>query len=176
MKKNTFYFMMVFAAALCLYSCKPKEKIVMVDNDVTGYYNYEATIVEVGARGTAVVKAWGTAASIDEAKEDAKRNAVRAILFKGFPNTANVNSTDLHPMVTEVNAERVHRDYFAQFFKEGGKYSQYVWFADPTGNIATGDLVRKGTLYKVGMVVIVDKFNLRKELESAGVVKKFGIN
>lgn len=175
MKKNTFYFMMVFAAALCLNSCKPKEKIVLVDNNVTGYYNYEATIVEVGAQ-TAVIKAWGTAASIDEAKEDAKRNAVRAIIFKGFPSSANVNSTDLRPMATEPNAEQVHRDYFAQFFKDGGKYSQYVWFADQTGNIATGDLVRKGTLYKVGMVVVVDRNNLRKELESAGVVKRFGIN
>lgn len=167
MRKTAFYLFMIVAAALCLCSCKPKEKLVA---------DYNATIVEVGAQGTAVVKAWGVSSSIKNAKEEAKRNAVRAILFKGFPSSANVNSTDLRPMITDPNAEQAHKEYFEQFFKNDGKYLQFVQFADETGKIATGDMVRKGAQYKVGMVVIVNKTNLRRELENAGIIKKFGIN
>lgn len=167
MRKIAFYLFMTVAVALCLCSCKSKEKLVA---------DYNATIVEIGAQGTAVIKAWGISSSIKNAKEEAKRNAVRAILFNGFPSSANVNSTDLRPMITDPNAEQIHKEYFEQFFKKDGKYLQFVQFADETGKIATGDMVRKGSQYKVGMVVIVNKNNLRRELENAGIIKKFGIN
>ena len=151
-------------------------KVTVVENSVAGYYNYESTIVEVGVQGTSVIKAWGTGKTVEKAKEDAKRNAVYSVLFKGFPSTANVNSTDLRPMITEANAEQKYNDYFTKFFADGGKYLQYVQFTDKKGELGLGDAVKKDGMFKIGVVVVVDKSGLRKEMESAGIVRKFGIN
>lgn len=163
MKKIIF----LFTAVVLLTSCSKK---------LTTHYEYVSTIVEVGAQGTAVIKAWGEGKSIDAAKADAQRNAVYSLLFKGFPSADGVNSTDLRPMVTDPNALEKHKSYFDKFFDDGGKYLQYVRFADNDGRVGIGDAVHTQNGHKVAVVVIVDKRALRSEMENAGIISKFGIN
>ena len=152
---------------LLLVGCKSKQ---------IARYDYESTIVEVGAQGTAVVKAWGEGRTVAAAKLDAKRNAVYSILFKGFPSANGINSTDLHPMITNANAEQQYNDYFEKFFEDDGKYLTFVRFADEQGRIGLGDAVSTPRGKKVGVVVVVDKRALRKEMENQGIIQKFGIN
>ncbi len=162
---------LLIAIVFFVSSCSKK-----ITNSTLGNYNYETTVIEIGKQGTVIVKSWGTNSSIKKAKEEAKRNAVHALLFKGFPNTSNVNSTDLRPLITEANAEQKHRDYFTAFFAENGKYTKFVQFTDGTGSIASGDKIKSGRLYKVAVTVTLYRELLIKELEASGIRKSFGIH
>jgi hypothetical protein len=163
--KNTLF---IFLALMLLASCKSK--------DSTTRYDYASTIVEDGVQGTVVIKAWGEGKNMEVAKTDAKRNAVYSLLFKGFPSANGVLSNSLRPMVTNPNAEQQYKSYFDAFFAEGGKYLQFVRFADDIGRVAVGDVVKSSEKYKVGVVVVVDQSSLRREMEQAGIINKFGIN
>lgn len=167
---NKFNILLLFFFTLT--ACSPK---VTLDSSA-GYYNYQASVVEVGAQGSVIIKSWGSATKINEAKEEAKRNAVHTLLFKGFQSTQNVNSTDLRPLITEVNAEEKYKDYFTNFFKTNGNYARFVNFTDGIGSIALGDKIKTGNRYKIAVTVSVNRSLLIKELEAAGIKKKFGIN
>lgn len=153
-------------------SCSRK----VVNSPASRYYNYDPIVVEVGTQGTVIIKAWGIAPTVSEAKEEVKKNAVHALLFKGFSNTASVNSTDLRPLLTEPNAEQKYSDYFRSFFAKNGKYSKFVQFTDGLGEIEPGNKIKSGKLYKVAVTVVVNRQLLLKELEQSGIKKTFGIH
>ena len=56
------------------------------------------------------------------------------------------------------------------FFEDGGKYMKYV-SVSTDGQISADDRKKVGKEYKVGIVISVMKDALRKDLESAGVIK-----
>jgi len=151
---------------LLIFSCKTS-KITTLP---------ETQIVEVGTQGTVIVKAWGTAKKVDLAKEEACKNAVYAFLFKGFPSSKGVLSSDLRPLLSDPNTEETHSDYFKSFFANGGKYTKFVSFATGSGYVDANDKEKVKGLYKVGVVVVINKSLLIKELEDAGIKPKFGIN
>ena len=165
MKKT---FVLLLSLMLLGISCKSNKEVTR--------YDYESNIVEVGTQGTAVIKAWGEGKNIEAAKVDAKRNAVYSILFKGFPSADGINSTDRRPMVTNPNAEQQYKEFFKKFFADNGKFLQYVRFADDQARVGLGDVVSTSKGKKVGVVVVVDKQALRREMESQGIIQKFGIN
>ena len=60
-------------------SCKPQKKIA-------GNYTYETECMGIEMDGSQTLKAWGYGKNRIDAVEQAKKNAVRDVLFKGIRN------------------------------------------------------------------------------------------
>ncbi len=130
-----------------------------------GYEEYEVQFVRVGVEGTILFKIFSYGSNEDNAINNAKRNAIRAVAFTGIPGS------DLQkPLITETGAEEKYKDYFNVFLQKGGKYLNYVSLSTD-GTINASDRFRVGKKVKVGVVVTVQKASLRKEFESAGIIK-----
>ena len=131
----------------------------------TEQWRYEVQdINKVSKQGTATFKIWSFSKKEDIAVSQANKNAIHAILFKGYGQHA--------PMVSATAAAQ-HEAFFNEFFKEGGGYRRFVQ-ATNNGAPLAGDRVKVGKEWKVGIVVIVSETELRKYLEQQGVVSKLG--
>jgi hypothetical protein len=135
---------------------------------VTGYYNYEVQALDnnITADGVIFIKSWGVGKKYNQAIEDAKRNAIKAVIFKGVPN-----SSIKRPLLSTPGAEQQHRDFFDAFFQKDGKYLQYV----VKTSVDPADRIRMKGSYKAGVKTKIFYRQLQKELENAGIIKKFGL-
>lgn len=156
MNKNNLVALAV--ATLFATSCKTYKSAV--SNSTAAFYNYEIQHQGSGA-GTETVKVFSYAKNEKEGIELGKLNAIRAILFKGIPN-----ADFQKPMVAEVGAEEKYKSYFNEFLKPGGKYLKFV--ALSSSNL---DVFTSSEQQKVGIIVTIQKDNLRKELEAANIIK-----
>ncbi len=135
------------------------------------FYNYEVECLGTGMDGTQLIKVWGYSKKPKDAVEQAKKNAVHAVMFKGI--TAGKPGCMMRPLITDPGAEQQHQDYFNAFFKVNGKYLGFVNVSSD-GSIDPKDRLKVGKQYKIAVIVSVSHAALRKELEAAGVVKALG--
>jgi len=112
--KNIFY--LVFACAVVLAGCKASK--------IGGYYNYQTECLGVEGDGSQTVRAWGNGRNRSDAVEQAKKNGVRDVLFKGI--TYGRTECNQKPLVPEVNAQQKYEDYFNAFFADDGPYKDFV--------------------------------------------------
>jgi hypothetical protein len=131
-------------------------------------WRYEIEVVNTGTQGTKQVKVWTYSKKANVAMEQAQKNAVHGIIFKGMPDKGAVRGDKA--MATDPNLETTQEEFFKEFFKDGGKYSKYVTLVN-NGAIAAGDVMKVGKEYKVGVIVSVNTAGLRKDLEQAGIIK-----
>jgi hypothetical protein len=134
-------------------------------------FRYEIEAVGTGVQGTYQVKVWTYSKDANAAVEQAKKNAVHGIIFKGFAGKQGI--TGQKPLASNAAIEVERKDYFEPFFADGGKFQQFVSIAND-GAIAPGDRIKIGKEYKIGVVVSVNVASLRKELENAGIIQKLG--
>ena len=78
--------------------------------------------------GSQTLRVQGYGRNRFDAKEQAMKNAVRDVLFKGI--RSGMEGCDMRPMITEVNARERYAEYFNKFFADGGKYKNYVSLKD----------------------------------------------
>ncbi len=135
------------------------------------YYNIEVECMGTGMDGTQLIKVWGYGKKPDDAIEQAKKNAVQAVMFKGI--TSGKPGCMLRPLITDPGAEQQHQDYFVAFFKQNGKYLNFVSISND-GSLDPKDRLKVGKQFKVGVLVSVAHNSLRKELEAAGIAKSLG--
>jgi hypothetical protein len=131
-------------------------------------WRYELEGMGTGANGTYLVKVWSYSKSANIAMEQAKKNAVHGIIFKGFSDAKGGQSQKA--LARDPNVEQEKEDFFSDFFAEGGKYMKFVSVTND-GAIGAGDRIKVGKEYKVGVIVSVRKEDLRKDLEAAGIIK-----
>jgi hypothetical protein len=132
-------------------------------------WRYEIEGAGVGIQGTYQVKVWTYSKSAKVAIEQAKKNAVHGIIFRGFTANDKVR-TGQKPLAQSSNLEQENADFFKYFFADGGKYLKFV---TNSANYAT-ELLKVGKEYKVGIIVSVNVSELRKDLEDAGMIKGLG--
>lgn len=137
------------------------------END-TEEWRYELEAVGTGVQGTYVVKVWSYSKKPAVAIEQAKKNAVHGIIFKGFTGKQGVPGQKA--LTNNVNLVEEKADFFEPFFKDGGKYMKFVSVSGD-GAVDAGDRMKVGKEYKVGVIVAVNVAALRKDLEDAGVIK-----
>ena len=151
----------VLAVALCGCS-KHTTKV----SSSGAYSNFEVTCLGVEGDGSQTLRAWGKGTSKGDAIEQAKKNAVIAVLFKGIRGTGECNTK---PLVLEVNARERYAEYFNPFFADGGEYKKFAH--EDKGNEASR-LESKGTsINNWGVIVTVDREGLRRQLEKDGVLR-----
>lgn len=133
-------------------------------------WRYEIECVGTGIEGTAQIKVWSYSKKPELAAEQAKKNAIHGIIFKGFSGGAQ-GCTSQKPLARDPNIEQTHEKYFKAFFSASGSYMKYVTLTND-GNVPAGNRLKVSKkLYKVGVIVSVRRDELRKSLENAGVIK-----
>jgi hypothetical protein len=139
------------------------------DKDTEGW-RYEIEAVKEGVTGTYLIKVWSYSNYPEVAIEQAKKNAVHGIIFRGFSGAQGVQSKP--PITFDANIEQEKSDFFASFFAEGGKYMKFVNLTND-GSVSAEDRLKidKNT-YKIGVLVSVNSAALRKDLEEAGIVRR----
>lgn len=128
---------------------------------------YEIEPVGVGAQGTYLIKVWSYSKKPLVALEQAKKNAVHGIIFKGFLGVKGVPGQ--RPLTNNPNLEIEQAEFFKNFF-DGGKYMKFVNVSND-GAVAAEDRLKVGKEYKIGVIVSVNVAGLRKDLEDGGILK-----
>lgn len=158
-----FYILVTLLALLCSASvfAGAQKKA----DEATAQWRYDVEdIGKTGKQGTVMFKVWSYSKKDNIAISQADKNAVHAVLFKGVGTT--------RPIVDPSTAEK-HADFFDRFFQEGGGYHRYVQLSN-NGAVKPEDRIKLKKEYKIGIVVIVKKDELRKYLETEGIVAKLG--
>jgi hypothetical protein len=161
---------MIFSVLLSMpYFCLAQSK-KKADRE-TAEWRYEIEAVGTGIQGTYQIKVWSYSKKSETAIEQAKKNAVHGIIFKGFPDKERVRGQKA--LAQSPNLEQEKSDFFKDFFQDRGKYQKFVTLTD-NGAIGPGDRIKIGKEYKIGVVVTVNVAALRKDLEDAGIIKALG--
>lgn len=129
---------------------------------------YEIEPVGIGTQGTYLIKVWSYSKKPIVAIEQAKKNAVHGIIFKGFSGAPGVPGQ--RPLSSNPNLEVEQSEFFKNFFNSGGKYMKFVSITND-GSVAAEDRLKVGKEYKIGVVVSVNAAGLRKDLEDAGIIR-----
>jgi len=153
----------IFATSLFFLSCNPQKKIA-------GNYSYGIQCLGTELDGSHTMKAWGNGRNRFDAAEQAKKNAVYAVIFDGIRE--GHGGCDVRPLVNEVNAKEKYEDYFNKFFADKGEYLKYVSLKDER-------IDHKGTREKKGsvdgntrsVIVRVLKPQLKQKLIDDNIIK-----
>jgi hypothetical protein len=103
-------------------------KVLYPQKKISGNYNKESECLGLELDGSQTIKAWGTGRGRGDAISQAKKNAVRDVLFNGIRN--GKQECNQKPIIFEVNAQEKYEDYFNQFFKDGGIYENFISMKD----------------------------------------------
>jgi len=157
-------FIIAFTISLTHVDAQSKSK-----RKTAGIYdtNFEAVCEGTGTEGTQLFKIYFYFKKEKNAGLHAKENAVKALLFQGIPSGKGcVNRGLVTLQEYEENIE-----YFDAFFDEGGPYLMYV-------NLIGDSLIERVKMpkktYKAAWVVSVNYDNLRRTLETDGIISSLG--
>lgn len=134
----------------------------------TNAWRYELEAVQTGVQGTYLIKVWSYSKKAEVAIEQAKKNAVHGIIFRGFSGKDRVPGQA--PLTNNPNLVDEKADFFEEFFADGGKYLKFVSTTND-GAVAAEDRLKIGKEYKIGVILSVNITTLRKDLENAGLIK-----
>ena len=138
--------------------------------NTSGNYSKETECLGVEMDGSQTVKAWGFGNGKKDAIEQAKKTAVRDVLFKGI--RSGKDECNQKPVVNEVNAQEKYEDYFNKFFADGGAYTKFISMKDETIKMGAKDRksATDGTQY--GVVITVKRAELKKQLLADNILKQ----
>lgn len=138
--------------------------------NVSGNYTKETECLGVEMDGSQTVKAWGFGNGRKDAVEQAKKTAVRDVLFKGI--RSGKDECNQKPLINEVNSQEKYEDYFNKFFADGGAYTKFINMKDETVKMGAKDRksATDGTQY--GVVVRVLRAELKKQLITDNILKQ----
>ncbi len=120
-----------------------------------------------GDDGTVSMRCIGIGKSAEEAKIQAEINCFHVILFRGLPG-----SVQKIPMIgtDESLIMKEYEDYFDSFFKEK-RYRSFLMSSVP----ATPSVRLKKKNTSLTLDTKINLVSLRRDLESHGVIRKFGL-
>ena len=127
------------------------------------YYDYEIRCIGREMDGSLTLEAYGKGKNRADASEQAKKEAVRAVIFQGIK--AGNGGCESEALIIDPNAQRIHEDYFGSFFTDGGPYLQFVSLKDETIKNKVKRKKKKDDNMQQRMVVVrVQRLALKKKL------------
>jgi hypothetical protein len=158
--KNKFLLAIAVAFSMLVPGCVSKKQIA-------GNYTYKTECLGVEIDGSQTVKAWGNGKNRSDATDQAKKNAVRDVLFNGI--IEGKSDCEKRPVVGEVNAQMKYEPYFNKFFSDEGDYKKYVSMKD----VKSGQKEIKGARESVtvGIVVRVLRAELKQRMYTDRILK-----
>lgn len=167
MKRSTIKFLSVALIALSTVtistSCAPQKH-------TAANYNIETECMGVELDGSQTVKAWGRGKDRNDAVEQARKNAVRDVIFKGIRKGSD--ECNMKPLIVEVQAQEKYEDYFFAFFADGGKYAEFVSDVDESLFPKIGkDRRAQGSEVSYGVIIRVLRQELKRQLKQDNILK-----
>lgn len=101
-----------------------------------------------------------------DAKEQAKKNAVWAVIFDGIRE--GTGGCNMRPLVTEVNAKERYEDYFNLFFADDGPYKEYVSLKDT--KYRSGGRSKDKLGYAYDLTIRVLRAQLKERLKADKII------
>lgn len=160
MKMDLIKVSLCFLCILFLNACNSKQ------TTTSSYYTYKTECLGVELDGSQTLRAWGSGKNKKDAIEQAKKNAIRDILFKGIH--AGQSDCSVKPLLTEVNAEEKYEDYFNTFFRENGMYKNFVSGEENSKNTRMQETNKNQVKY--GIVIRIFRSELKKRLQTDGIL------
>lgn len=158
MKMKNYLIAILCVAGFVVSSCKSPS--------VTAFYTFETECVTDPMDGSVVLRAWGQGATRADAVEQAKRQAVHDVIFKGIQK----GGCRFKPLLYEVNAEEKYQSYFNNFFGRDGAYADFVKMDATKAN--SGERAESKTRDSYGLVVRVLRSELEQKLINDNILKK----
>lgn len=154
-------------AACCLIlgtvSCDPQRKIA-------AYNTFKTECLGIEMDGSQTVKAWGTGRNRHDAVEQAKKNAVRDVLFNGI--VAGKPECQVKPVLAEVNVREKNENYFNKFFADGGEFRKYLSLRDEKiARRFARDKQKARDQVNRSVIVRVDRPGLIEKMKQDGILK-----
>ena len=128
---------------------------------------YSVRCLGVELDGSQTLRVQGYGRNKNDAKEQAMKNAVYAVIFDGIRD--GVEGCNMRPLVTEVNARERYEDYFDIFFSDKGAYKEYVSMRDTKKRSADKAKDRIG--YSYDLTVRVLRPELKARLKADNIIK-----
>ena len=139
--------------------------------NVAGNYTYKSECMGVELDGSQTIKAWGNGRNRSDAVEQAKKNAIRDVIFFGI--SEGKSECNSKPLIFEVNAQEKYEDYFARFFADGGEYKNFISLRDEQiFDKISRDKKKARESVTHGMIVRVLRNELKAKLILDGIIKK----
>ena len=134
---------------------------------VSDSYLIQTEVLNTELDGSLTLRVWGAGRNRNDAVEQAKKNAVDEVIFKGVQK--GNGSYLARPLTYEVNARERHQNYFNVFFADGGEYAKYVSMEDT--RLLSNERQRTKTQVKYGVTVRVLVPQLKAKLMEDGIIK-----
>lgn len=160
MKSNLIIIMFFIA----ITSCSGQKKLA-------GNYTYKSECMGIELDGSQTIKAWGNGRNRSDAVDQAKKNAIRDVIFFGI--NEGKSECNSKPLIFEVNAQDKYEDYFAKFFADGGEYKNFISLRDERiFDKLSRDKKKARESVTHGMIVRVLRNELKAKLITDGIIKK----
>lgn len=159
-KKMKKILLFALVALMCMPALAKKQ-----DTKKMEQFRYEIECAGNGTKGVYLVKAscYTKKINLTDARLQCMKNAVHGVIFKGFSGNGCVSQS---PLARQAGAEYEYAEYFKLFFADNGEYLKYA-----TITSEVPEIVQVGKEKRVSYVVTIQKDQLRKALEAAGVIK-----
>ncbi|WP_418983636.1 hypothetical protein [Alistipes sp.] len=157
------FLLLVLALGVTQLGSANKQKKADAETDK---FRYDIEYARPSGDGVCQVKVWSYSKKSRIAAEQCRKNAVHGIIFKSY-STGDGTTASQRPLVKDPSVQRDKAEFFEDFFSDGGPYRQFVSAVTD----GSQEVVKVGKQYKVGVVVTVSKDQLRKYLESEGIIR-----
>lgn len=135
-----------------------------------GDYTFNTECMGVEMDGSVTLKAWGNGRNYFDALEQAKKVAVRDVVFKGIQD--GKSDCSRVGLVLEARAQETYEDYFAKFLADNGEYLKYVNLKDEKLNQKRKrDKKEARESVTLSAIVRVDRLALKRRLVEDGIIK-----
>jgi hypothetical protein len=139
--------------------------------NIAGNYGYKTECLGVELDGSETVKAWGNGRNRSDAVEQAKKNALRDIIFFGL--VEGKQDCKQKPLILEVNALEKYEDYFNKFFADGGEFRNYISLRDERiFDKVSRDRKKARESVTNGLILRVLRSELKQKLIADGIIKQ----
>ena len=117
--------------------------------------------------GSQTVRVTGTGRNKKDAVEQAKKDAVMAVIFDGI--RSGLQGCDSRPLISEMDARDKYEDYFNIFFMDGGEYLKYVSLEDR--KLRSNDKSKNKYFKNYRVTIRVMRSELKHRLRADNVLK-----
>ena len=130
----------------------------------TVYARSSVRCLGVELDGSQTLRVQGYGRNRADAREQAMKNAVRAVIFDGIRD--GVEGCNMRPLITVANARERYEDYFNRFFADNGDYKQYVSLADTKKRSAEKSKDKMGYAYDLTIRVLRPELKARLKADN----------
>jgi len=139
--------------------------------NIAGNYGYKTECLGVELDGSETVKAWGNGRNRSDAVEQAKKNALRDVIFFGL--VEGKQDCKQKPLILEVNALEKYEDYFNKFFADGGEFKNYISLRDERiFDKVSRDRKKARESVTNGLILRILRSELKQKLIADGIIKQ----